>query len=417
MFARKKNTASILAMAFISLLLCGCEAERPQNAPPPKVLFSVVQGESLALGAELPGRISAYMVSEVRPQVSGIIQKRLFEEGSDVREGQQLYQIDPSLFTAAFNNAQANLAKAEANEISARLLSERYNKLVKINAVSKQECDDALAAYRQAKAEVQAAKESLQTARINLSYTQVTAPVSGRVGRSFVTPGALVTQNQPEPLSTIQHLDSVYVDITQSNTELLRLRRALEKGHLKSNGKDAARIRLRLEDGTPYAVRQPDENSDAEPEWIEGELLFSDVTIDKSTGAVNLRARFPNPDKILLPGMYVRAIVEEGVMEAAVLVPQKSVLRDNRGRAFVYVLHEEPAADSGTGDTYQVQMRHVEIVRSVGARWLVNSGLEPGERLLVEGHMKARNGQLVSGSPVIPSETFSASLKQSETVR
>ena len=395
-------------------LLCACEQQQQQSAPPPKVHFKVLESESVALTTELPGRVSAYMVSEVRPQVSGIIQERLFEEGTDVSRGQVLYQIDPALFEASFNNARANLAKAEANEVSAKLLAERYQKLVKVNAVSKQECDDAVAAHLQAAAEVQAVRESVNTARINLGYTSITAPVSGRVGRSFITPGALVTQNQAEALATIQHLDVVYVDVSQSNNDVLRLRRALESGRMSSDGSGSARVRLRLEDGTPYARKAP-ERADGSPDWIEGDLLFSDVTIDRSTGAVTLRAKFPNPEKLLLPGMYVRASLEEGVLDSALLVPQKSVLRDNRGRPFVYVLREN--AEAGTGGSFAVETRPIEVARSIGNSWLVSSGLEPGERLLLEGHLKARPGQLVSGIDVGRDESFSAALPQSSNVR
>lgn len=399
----------IMIFFCIPAFLTGCESapEQPRALPPTK--YTVVSGERLTLTTELPGRVSAYMVSEVRPQVSGIILERFFEEGADVTAGQILYQIDPALFEAAYNNAKANLAKAEANEVSARLLSERYAKLVKVSAVSRQECDDALAAHRQAKAEVQASREALQTAAINLGYTKVTAPVSGRIGRSYVTPGALVTQNQADPLSTIQQLDSVYVDVTQSNTELLRLRRALVTGHISSGGPESAKVKLKLEDGSPYARISPDNN--AQPEWIEGELLFSDVTIDKGTGAVNIRARFPNPAKELLPGMYVRAVVEEGLMDSAVLVPQKAVQRDMRGRSYVYVLsREEDAAE----DAYKVDLRYVEIGRNHGNKWHLTSGLEPGELLLLEGHLKARPGSLVS-SVYVPAENALSARRASTT--
>ena len=414
-FSHIGRASCLLVAAF---LLCACDTQQQQSAPPPKVHFKVLESEPVALTTELPGRVSAYMVSEVRPQVSGIIQERLFEEGTDVARGQVLYQIDPALFEASFNNARANLAKAEANEVSAKLLAERYRKLVKVNAVSRQECDDAVAAHLQAAAEIQAARESVNTAKINLGYTSIKAPVSGRVGRSFITPGALVTQNQAEPLATIQHLDVVYVDVSQSNNDVLRLRRALNDGRMSSGGSESARVRLRLEDGTPYA-RRTTERENGSPDWIEGDLLFSEVTIDRSTGAVTLRAKFPNPEKVLLPGMYVRASLEEGVLDSALLVPQKSVLRDNRGRPFVYVLQENAEAEAGTGGNFTVVTRPVEVARSIGNSWLIKSGLEPGERLLVEGHLKARPGQLVSGVDIGPGRdgSFSAALPQNTSVR
>ena len=408
------------------LLLVGCDKGGERAAEPPKVSFTVVENEALTLVTELPGRVSAYTVSEIRPQISGIVQERLFEEGSDVVAGQPLYQIDPAMFRAEVNSARANLAKAEARKLSAKLLSERYEKLVTLNAVSRQERDDAVAARLQAEADVAAAKEALTTAEINLGYTGVTAPVSGRVGRSYVTPGALVTQNQEAPLSTIQHLDRVYVDITQANVELLRLSRIFtDREH---GGKGSATVQLRLEDGTPYAL--PLLNENAEPRWIEGELLFSEVSIDRSTGAVTLRASFPNPDHILLPGMHVRAPLVEASLESALLVPQRTVLRDSRGNAFVYVLHEEThspnAANIGDGpiegrlisgdgeQRYTVARREVAIARSIGNRWLVKSGLEPGDRLLYEGHIKTAPGGTVRGTDIGRSDGYSAALRASK---
>lgn len=433
-----------LCLTAALLLLCACNGGTEQKALPAKVSYTILRDEPLTLVTELPGRVSAYMVSEVRPQVSGIVQKRLFEEGSDVAAGQTLYQIDPALFQADFNNAEANLAKANANEVSARLLAERYQKLIKVNAVSRQECDDAEAAHIQAGAEVRAAREAVNTAAINLGYTRVTAPVAGRVGRSYVTPGALVTRNQSEALSTIQHLDVVYVDITQANTELLRLAR-LSQGENGASGvsavsgnKASATVRLRLEDGTPYARRPGDGLSGPEglaglgvpggpggqePDWMEGELLFSEVTIDKSTGAVTLRAAFPNPDHVLLPGMHVRAALIEGDLESALLVPQRCVSRGNRGEAFVYILHETEPAGNGEGsftngeESFTVERRPVEIARSVGNRWLIASGLSAGERLLFEGHIKARPGQTVRGSDMGQTDVFSASAGNSQYVR
>ena len=399
---------TVSLMLALLILLAGCENKTDTAAAHPRVRYTVIEGESVTLTRELPGRVSAFMVSEVRPQVSGIILERLFEEGADVEEGQVLYQIDPSLFQATYNNAKANLARAESNLVSARLLAQRYAKIVKEDAVSKQEYDNAVAAHGQAKAEVDAARAALETASINLGYTKVTAPVSGRIGRSFVTPGALVTQNQADPLSTVQQLDDVYVDVTQSNTELLRLRRALAEGRMRSGGPDSAKVKLKLEDGSPYALP----GKGGEPEWIEGDLLFSDVTIEQSTGVVSLRARFKNTGNVLLPGMYVRAVIEEGIMDQAVLIPQKSLQRDTRGRSFVYVLGKDnPKAETELGgnqaeligdDFYYVSQRYVQIGRDYNNQWLVESGLAPGDILLVDGLQRSRPGMLVAGSALPP---------------
>lgn len=387
-------TALVTALAALS---SGCDKKAP-HAPRTNVRYIEVKGERLVLTTELPGRVSAYMTSEVRPQVSGIIQERLYEEGADVQAGDVLYQIDPALFQAAYNSAAANLAKAEANEVAAGLLAGRYAKIIKSNAVSRQEHDDAVSAYVQAQAAVEAARQALESARINLGYTKVTAPVSGRISRSYVTKGALVTQNQPQPLATIQHMDSVYVDVTQSSTEVLRLRRSLAGGEMLPMGAERVMVKLKLEDGTPYARKNPDEKQSDEPDWIEGELLFADVTIERGTGAVNIRARVDNPDRELLPGMYVRAVFEEGRIENAVLVPQRTVMRDQDGRAYVYVLTKD--AEAQEENAFTVAKRTVEIQRNVGNRWLISAGLAPGDRLLLEGHLKTGPGRTVSGTAV-----------------
>lgn len=404
------------------VLLTACNEQNSVGVTQaPKVRYLELEGKQLTLTKELPGRVSAFMVSEVRPQVSGIILERLFDEGADVEEGQVLYQIDPSLFQATYNNAKANLARAESSLVSARLLANRYASIVKDNAVSKQEYDDAVAAHGAAKAEVEAARAALETASINLGYTKVTAPVSGRIGRSYVTPGALVTQNQGDPLATVQQLKYVYVDVTQSNTELLRLRRAFNAGQLSKSGPDSAKVKLKLEDGSAYA-RNIEEKG--EPDWIKGELLFSDVTIEQSTGMVSLRARFDNHENILLPGMYVRAVIEEGVQESAILAPQKSVQRDTRGRPFVYVLSKEhpvraTGADGEQTETisiagagqYFVTQRMVEIARDYQNQWLIRSGLDAGDLLLVDGLQKARPGQLVAGIELAPDNSGSLAEK------
>lgn len=393
-----------LGLAVLPVLLSGCDGSAGAQAMPPlpKVNYIIASNSRVTLTTELPGRISALMVSEVRPQVGGIIKERLFEEGADVEAGQVLYQIDPSLYEAAYNNAKAELARVEANAVAARNLANRYSKLVASGAISKQEHDDAVAAAGQANAQVAAAKEALEAARINLSYTKVTAPVSGRIGRSFYTPGALVTQNQPNALATIQQLDHVYVDITQSSTDYLNLQRARAEGSLKSSGKNSSQVRLLLEDGSPYALA----GADGGLNWIEGELLFSDVTIDQTTGAITLRAKFRNDYNLLLPGMYVRAVIEEGVKEDAVVVPQKAVARDARGRAQAFVLTTQPPAEAAgengeitpLGENeYYVEMRDVVIERDYANQWIIQSGIEPGDLLVTDGLLKLYPGQKVLG--------------------
>jgi len=373
--ARKTLIAAVLFTMGLTLSGCGKEtqsAARPQG--PPEVGVIAVEPQKVSLTTELPGRTSAHRIAEVRPQVGGIIQKRLFTEGSDVKAGEVLYQIDPATFRATYSSAKAALVRAEANLNSVRLREERYRELVQINAVSQQEYDDASAALKQSRADVEAAKAVLETARINLDYTSVKAPISGRIGRSAVTVGALVTASQAEPLAVIQQLDPVYVDVTQSTPDLLRLRQAVADGLLKSNGNNAE-VRLLLEDGTPYPHS--------------GSLQFSDVTVEQSTGSVVLRTVFPNPDKLLLPGMFVRAVVEEGVNEQAILVPQRGVTRNPAGNAMVFVVGAEE----------KVEPRVITVTRTVGDNWLVSDGLKAGDRVILEGIQRARPGTVVNAVP------------------
>jgi membrane fusion protein, multidrug efflux system len=362
------------ATAALAGLLAGC-GQSPQAGPPPApepvVVAAAVAPHPVTLTTVLSGRTSAYLVSDVRPQVGGIIQKRLFTEGADVKEGELLYQIDPATYQAAYDNAKAALAKAEANALPARLRAERFATLSKASVVSRQDNDDAQAAHRQAEAEVTAARAALETARINLSFTKVTAPIAGRIGKSSVTPGALVTASQAAPLSTIQRIDLIYVDMTQSSGELMRLRRDLASGRLKKPGEQSARVRLLFDDGSVYAH--------------EGVLQFSDITVDQSTGVITLRAVFPNPGQELLPGLYVRAQIEEGVDERAILAPQQAVSRDNKGAPLVMVV----------GEGGLVEQRAITVGRVVGDSWLVTSGLAAGERVVVEGLQKIRPGAKV----------------------
>lgn len=343
-----------------------------KGAPPaPEVTVVSVHPAPAALTTELAGRTSAYQVAEVRPQVSGILKERLFREGTAVKAGAPLYRIDPASYDAEVERAQAALAKAEANVASARVKADRYTELARINFVSADARDDVLATLKQAEADLAAARAALQTARINRGYTTVTAPIDGLIGRSALTPGALVTANQPTALATIQQLDPIYVDVTQSSVDLLRLRRNLASGRLKSAGADQARVKLLLEDGSAYP--------------LEGRLQFSEVSVDPSTGSVTLRAVFPNPNQQLLPGMYVRAVLEEGVIENAILVPQQAVSRNPRGNAVALVV----TAD-GT-----VQQRALRTDRAIGDQWLVTEGLAAGDRVIVEGLQRVRPGASV----------------------
>jgi membrane fusion protein (multidrug efflux system) len=334
-----------------------------------------VKPQRVAITTELPGRTSAYLVAEVRPQVGGIIQQRLFKEGADVKAGDVLYQIDPATYQAAWDSAKAALARAEANVTSIRYRAERYKELVEIKAVSRQEYDDASAALKQAEAEIAAGKAAVETARINLGYTRMTAPIAGRVGKSSVTVGALVMAGQGMPLATIQQIDPVYVDVTQSSASLLRLQQSMASGALKRDSANRAKVKLILEDGTPYP--------------LEGTLQFQDVTVDPTTGSTILRIVFPNPKRILLPGMFARAVLEEGVNEQAILVPQQGVSRDPKGNPFALIADAEG----------KVQQRMLTLDRTIGDTWLVLAGLAPGDRVIVEGMQKIRPGASVKVVP------------------
>jgi membrane fusion protein (multidrug efflux system) len=371
--------ATLLAGIAGALLLNGCGKTQPAGATlpasPPEVGVVVIQPQRVTLTTELPGRTAAYLVAEVRPQVNGIVQKRLFTEGSDVKAGQVLYQIDPATYRATHASARASLSRAEATLVSARLKANRYRELVKINAVSQQDHDDAYAALKQAEADVESAKAALESARINLAYTRVTAPISGRIGRSTVTSGALVTANQTAALATIQHLGSMYVDVTQSNAELLKLKQNLASGLLKQGGANQARVKLLLEDGSAYPTP--------------GTLKFSEVTVEQSTGSITLRAVFPNPKQTLLPGMFVRAIVEEGVSEQAILVPQRGVTRNSKGETLAMVVGTKEKAES----------RPIKVSRTIGDSWLVSDGLKAGDRVILEGLQRAKPGTVVKAVP------------------
>jgi membrane fusion protein, multidrug efflux system len=360
------------AAAAVAALAAGCGGKQAGPAPggaqqAPEVAVYTVTPQALAMSTELPGRTAAFQVAEVRPQVGGLIQKRLFTEGADVKAGVQLYQIDAATYQAAFNSARANLAKARANLAAAGPKVARYKELVAIEGVSRQDYDDAVAAHEQAKAEVEAAQAALDSARINLEYTKVESPISGRIGRSNVTPGALVTAGQATALATVQQLDPIYVDVTQSSEELLRLKREMDGGSVrKANGQAA--VTLLLADGSKYA--------------LPGKLQFSDVSVDPGTGNVTLRALFPNPKHDLLPGMFVRAVLETGVSEQAIAVPQMGVSRNPKGEATAMVLNRDG----------KVEQRVLQVGGTAGDKWLVKSGLEAGDRVIVEGLQKVKPG-------------------------
>ena len=333
-----------------------------------------MQPQQVELTTELPGRTSAYLVAEIRPQVNGIIKQRLFREGSDVKAGQLLYQIDPAPFQVAHDSAKASLGKAQANLPSIRLRAERYKELLVDKAVSRQDYDDAAAAVDQARAEIEYWKAAVEGARINLGYTRVTAPISGRIGRSSVTEGALVTAYQPAALATIQQLDPIYVDVTQSSAELLRLKRNLETGRLSANGENGKKVRIFLEDGTRYP--------------LEGTLQFRDVTVDPATGSFTLRIVVPNPKHLLLPGMFVRAMVQEGIAEQAILVPQQGVSRTPKGDPTPWCgrVRQGPAADADARPRHRRPM--APLFRP-----------SPGERVVVEGMLNVRPGSAVKAVP------------------
>lgn len=369
---------SVVLMFLLSgLLLGGCDRPRQSLSPPlPEVTACTVRPEHLELATELPGRTCPYLVAEIKPQVNGIVQKRLFTEGSDVKAGQVLYEIDPAPFQAALDSAKASLAKSEANLPAVRLRAERYRALLAEKAVSQQDFDDREAALNQAVADIDYWKAAVETARINLGYTRVTAPISGRIGKSNVTDGALVTAYQPLALATIQQLDPIYVDVPQSTSELLRLKRRLEDGRLNQNGSSQSKVRLILEDGTAYR--------------LEGTLQFRDVTVEPTTGSVVLRAVFPNPEGVLLPGMFVRAVVKEGINEQAILVPQQTVSRDPKGNPIALIVDSEG----------KVQQRRLKLERAILDQWLVSSGLASGDCVVVEGMQKVRPGASVKVIPM-----------------
>ena len=363
---------SVLMALLCGLSLTACN--RQVQAPPtqvPEVATVTVARQSVLLTTELPGRTSPFRIAEIRPQVNGLILKRLFTEGADVKEGQELYQIDPAPFQAALDNAKAALGRAEANLPAIQVRVNRYKQALADKAVSQQDFDDASASLKLAEADIKYYQAMLETARINLSYAHVVSPIPGRIGTSTVTDGAIVTAYQPTALATIQQLDPIYVDVPQSTAELLRLQRRLEDGRLTPDGTNANKVQLLLGDGTTYP--------------LDGTFQFRDVSVDPTTATVILRMVFPNTNGVLLPGMFVRAVVKEGVSAQAILVPQQAVSRDSKGNPVALIV----------GASGKVEQRMLSLDRAIGDQWLVSSGLATGDRVIAEGMQRVRPGAAV----------------------
>ncbi|MDA8137045.1 MAG: efflux RND transporter periplasmic adaptor subunit [Desulfobacteraceae bacterium] len=395
---RAHTSWNLLTLWFIILSFtfgataCGKGSQPKSQGPPtPEVVTLTVEPRQVVLTTELTGRTSAFRVAEIRPQVNGLIQKRLFVEGSDVKAGSLLYQIDPSSFQAALDNAKAALGRAEANLPAVAAKAKRSKQLLAEQVVSQQNYDDTDAALKQAEADVLYWKASVAAAEINLAHTRITAPISGRIGRSEVTEGALVTAYQPVALATIQQMDPIYVDVNQSTTELLRLKQRMEEGRLDQNGRSQNKVKLLLENGSVYPQ--------------EGALQFRDVTVEQSTGSVVLRVVFPNPQGLLLPGMFVRAVIQEGVNNQAILIPQQAVSRDPKGNPVVLVVDAESKA----------QQRLLKLDRAIDDQWLVSSGLAPGDAIVIEGLQKVRPGMAVKVASAAASQTPAPGAKPAST--
>lgn len=393
---RKNRGVLPLAMLVLSgsFLLSGCGEEQKQGGemPPPDVKVVTLKAAPLTVSTELPGRTSAYRIAEVRPQVGGIILKRNYKEGSDVKEGESLYQIDPAPFQATLNSAQAELAKAKANAELARLTVNRYKPLLGTNYISRQDYDEAVSTYAQAQAAVQAAQAAVQTAQINLNYTKVTSPIAGLSGKSNVTEGALVATGQTRALTLVQQIDPIYVDVTQSSDDYLRLKQEIASGAVdKEQGKVA--VSLVTAENKDYTHK--------------GYLEFSDVTVDETTGSITMRAVFPNPQESLLPGMFVRARVDEGVRPDAILVPQEGVIRTAKGGAVVNVVNAKN----------EIEVRPVTVGQSYGNKWLITSGVNDGERIVVEGFQKIKAGAAVKATEADLNAQPAAAPKNTESAQ
>lgn len=373
--------AAVCAAAGLTLaFLGGCDKQEKAAAPAaaaraPQVSVIEMKPTAVEMTTVLQGRTAPFMVADVRPQVTGILQKRLFREGAEVKEGEPLYQIDPAVYEAAVASAKAELQRAQSVLYQSRITANRYAQLVKTNAISKQNNDDAQSAYKQAQAAVAAAQAQLKNAEINLDYTTVRSPINGKIGRSLVTPGALLTAHQAQNMAVVQTLDPIYVDVTQSSRDILRLKKEIAEGKIKE--KDGAiALSLELEDGTIYPEK--------------GLLTLSEVSVDPGTGSVTLRAEFPNPKQILLPGMFVRAELPQGTMEQALLVPQRAVMRESNGTPYVYVV-----------DNGKIATRRIQVVRTQGTDWICEGGLKAGEKVVIEGLQRIRPGVPVQVVPTM----------------
>ena len=393
----RKNRGVLPLALFVlsgSILLSGCGEEQQKGGemPPPDVKVVTLKAGPLTVSTELPGRTSAYRVAEVRPQVGGIILKRNYKEGSDVKEGESLYQIDPAPFRATLSSAQAELAKAKANTELARLTVNRYKSLLGTNYISRQEYDTAVSTLAQAQAAVQAGQASVQTAQINLNYTKVTSPIAGLSGKSTVTEGALVSSGQAQALTLVQQIDPIYVDVTQSSDDYLRLKQEIASGVVnKEQGKIA--VSLVTAENKDYTHK--------------GYLEFSDVTVDETTGSITMRAVFPNPNESLLPGMFVRARVDEGVRPDAILIPQEGVIRTAKGGAVVNVVNAKN----------EVEVRPVTVGQAYGNNWLVTSGVSNGERVVTEGFQKIKPGTVVKATEAGSDAQPAAAPKNTESAQ
>ena len=369
---------SVLGMLALVSMGCGEKQEKgpePHMGGPVEVGVIEVKTTEISLSRELPGRTSAFRIAEVRARVSGIVLEQKFEEGSEVKEGDVLYQIDPAPYQATLDSATATLARAEASQESARLLEERYQQLLKTRAISQQDYDNALAAYQAAKADVAAAKAAITMAEINLGYTKVVSPINGRIGLSEVTEGAYVQQAQATLLATVQQLDPLYVDLTQSSSDIFRLRRAIESGEVQGNNGDETKLTVVLEDGSSYGHQ--------------GVLKFSDVSLDPSTSSITIRAILPNPDDELLPGLFVRARIEEGTRPNAILLPQMAITYNQKGEPYCFIVNAEN----------QVEIRDVRIERAVGNQWLIQDGVKAGEKIIVQNLQRIQPGAEVTTIP------------------
>ena len=390
-----KKAALCVAAGFAVTMFGGCDSQKSTGAPAgagaqraPQVSVTEIQPTELDMTTTLQGRTASHLVADVRPQVAGILQKRLFKEGSEVKEGQALYQIDPAVYEAAVASAKAELQRAQAVLYQTRLTANRYAQLVKTNAISKQNNDDAQAAYKQAQAAVAAAEAGLKNAQINLDYTTVRSPISGRIGRSLVTPGALLSAHQAQNMAVVQTLDPIYVDVTQSSKEILSLKKDIASGKLKTKG-GAIPVTLIMEDGTKYPQT--------------GELTLSEVSVDPGTGTITLRAEFPNPDNILLPGMFVRTELPQGTMEKALLVPQRAVMREANGTPYVYVVEDG-----------KIAIRRLVTHRTQGQNWIIEEGLKPGEKVVIEGLQRIRPGVPVQIVPTMAEQEQAKAAKASK---